>query len=221
MSDDSFIREVDDELRQDTLKKLWQAYGLYVIGAAVAIVLATAAWTGWDYWQRSLANASGDLYSEALDLAAKGDHDGAAKALEELEKTGHGAYPVLARLRDAMLLFDKGDKAGAVAGFDAVAADTAIPEAIRDMARLRAALILVDNGTYEDVANRVEALSVDTSTLRHGAREALGLSAWKAGKAADALKFFQQILDDDGAPRNATDRARLMAELIRGSGAAS
>lgn len=218
MSDDSFIREVDDELRQDTLKKLWQAYGLYVIGAAVAIVLATAAWTGWDYWQRSLANASGDLYSEALDLAAKGDHDGAAKALEELEKTGHGAYPVLARLRDAMLLFDKGDKAGAVAGFDAVAADASVPQALRDMASLRAAYILVDSGSGADVATRAEALASDTNPLRHSAREALGLAAYKDGREADAAKLFTQIADDELAPQNARQRARLMTELINGSG---
>jgi len=218
MSDDSFIREVDDELRQDTLKKLWQAYGLYVIGAAVAIVLATAAWTGWDYWQRSLANASGDLYSEALDLAAKGDHDGAAKALEELEKTGHGAYPVLARLRDAMLLFDKGDKAGAVAGFDAVAADASVPQALRDMASLRAAYILVDSGSGADVATRAEALASDTNPLRHSAREALGLAAYKDGREADAVKLFTQIADDELAPQNARQRARLMTELINGSG---
>ena len=59
------------------------------------------------------------------------------------------------------------------------------------MARLRAALILVDNGSYADVSARVEALTVDTNTLRHSAREALGLSAWKEGqrrRCAEALR---------------------------------
>jgi len=221
MSDDSFIREVNEEIRQEQAKALWDRFGPGFLVLAVCVVLATAAYVGWDYWVQSKANASGDAFSQALALANEGKDDEALAALAGLEKDGYGAYPILARMRAATVQANKGDFTAAVAGFDAVAADTTIPEAIRDMARLRAALILVDTGAYEDVASRVEALSVDTSTLRHGAREALGLSAWKAGKASDALKFFQQILDDEGAPRNATDRARLMAELIRGLGAAS
>jgi hypothetical protein len=124
-------------------------------------------------------------------------------------------------MRSATLLNEKGDFAGAVAAFDAVAADRSIPSSISDMARLRAALILVDSGSYADVSARAEPLTADTNTLRHAAREALGLSAWKEGKSADALKLFEQIASDDGAPRNTRERATLLAELIRGSGAAS
>ena len=42
MSDDSFIREVNEELRQDQAKALWDRYGPIVLGIAVAVVLATA-----------------------------------------------------------------------------------------------------------------------------------------------------------------------------------
>ena len=77
------------------------------------------------------------------------------------------------------------------------------------MARLRAALLLVDHGSFADVSSRVEALTADTNTLRHTAREALGLSAWKEGKTQDALKLFDQIAADDGAPRNTRERATL------------
>ena len=220
MSDDSFIREVDEELREDTLKKLWQAYGLYIVGAALAIVLGTAAWTGYDYWMRSRANASGDLFSQALEASDQGDREGAAKMLAELEKSGYGAYPVLARLRSATLLAETGDKAAAVAAFDAVGADGSVPVSIRDMAQLRAAYLLVDAGSAADVAQRAEALAADTNPLRHAAREALGLAAWKEGRADDALKLFAQIADDERAPQNARQRATLMTELIGGSAAA-
>ena len=45
--------------------------------------------------------------------------------------------------------------------------------------------------------SRAEQLTNDTNTLRHSAREALGLSAWKAGKAKDALALFDQIAADE------------------------
>jgi hypothetical protein len=221
MADDSFIREVNEELRSDRAKALWERFGAFMVGAAVLVVLATAAVVAYQYWDESRANASGDDFSQALQLADAGKYDDALGALAALEKNGYGAYPILARMRGATVKASKGDVAGAVADFDAVAADAAIPDSIRDMARLRAGLLLVDTGTYADVSSRVEALTADANPLRSSAREALGLAAWKDGKDADALKLFDQIAADDGAPSNARQRATLMAELIRGSGAAS
>ncbi len=120
-------------------------------------------------------------------------------------------------MRSATLLAESGDKAGAVAAFDAVAADNAVPVSIQDMARLRAAYLLVDSGSASDVAQRAEVLAADTNPLRHAAREALGLAAWKEGHTDDALKLFKQIADDDRAPQNARQRATLMVNLIGGS----
>lgn len=221
MSDDSFIREVNEEIRQDQAKALWDRFGPVAIVLAVAVILATAAWVAWDYWTTSRANASGDRYSQALVLAGQDKPDEALAALEALQADGYGAYPVLARMRAATVLDARGDKAAAVAAFDAVAADGSVDAPVRDMARLRAGLILVDSGSYADVSSRVEALAADTDPLRHSAREALGLAAWKEGRAADALTLFQQISADERAPRNLRERATLMSELIRGSGDAS
>ncbi|ESY45764.1 tetratricopeptide repeat protein [Mesorhizobium sp. RSR380A] len=219
MSDDSFIREVNDEMRREKAQALWDRFGPALLGLAILVVLGTAAFVGYRYWDETRANRSGDAFSQALKLANDGKNDEALTALEQLEKDGYGAYPLLAGMRAATVKADKGDFAAAVTDFDGVAADTAIPQGIRDMARLRAALLLVDHGSFADVSSRVEALTADNNTLRHTAREALGLAAWKEGKTQDALKLFDQIAADDGAPRNARQRATLMSELIRGSGA--
>ena len=221
MSDDSFFREVNEEMRQDQARLIWDRYGPDAMALAVLVVLATAAFVAYEYWTDGRANRSGDAFSQALILANDGKNDEALGALEQLEADGYGAYPLLARMRAATVLAAKGDFAGAVASFDEVAADTSIPVSIRDMANLRAALILVDNGSYADVSARAEALTADTNPLRHSAREALGLSAWKEGRSSDALKLFEQIAADDGAPRNTRERATLLAELIRGPGTAS
>jgi hypothetical protein len=221
MSDDSFIREVNDEIRREQAQALWDRFGPALIVLAILVVLGTAAFVGYRYWDETRANRSGDAFSQALKLANDGKNDEALTALDQLEKDGYGAYPLLARMRGATVKANKGDIDAAVKDFDEVAADTAIPQGIRDMARLRAALLLVDHGSFADVSSRVEALTSDTNTLRHTAREALGLSAWKEGKTQDALKLFDQIAADDGAPRNTRERATLMSELIRGSGSAS
>lgn len=221
MSDDSFIREVNEEIRQDQAKALWDRFGPAAIGLAALVIIGTGAWVAYDYWVQSRANTAGDAFSQALNLARDGKNDEALAALKTLETDGYGAYPILARLRSATVLVEKGDAKGAVEAFDAVAADSSIPMSIRDMARLRAAFLLVDTGSYADVAQRAEQLSADTNPLRSSAREALALSAWKEGKASDALKLFEQIIADGSAPNDTRERAALMAELIRGSGTKS
>jgi hypothetical protein len=221
MADDSFIREVNDEIRKEQAKALWDRYGPALIIAAVLVVVGTAAYVGYRYWDEVRANRSGDAYSQALALADGGKNDDALAAFTQLEKDGYGAYPLLARMRAATVKVDKGDVEAAIKDFDAVAADKAIPSVLRDMARLRAAMLLVDHGSLADVSSRVEALTGDTNALRHSAREALGLASWKEGKKADALKLFEQIAADDAAPRNVRQRATMMAGLIRGSGSAS
>ncbi|MGU3400553.1 tetratricopeptide repeat protein [Brucellaceae bacterium D45D] len=218
MTDDSFIREVNEEIRSARAKQIWQNFGPILIGCAVALVIGTAAWVGYQSWTESKASASGDKFLAALDLASAGKNDEALAALDDLEKTGYGSYPVLARLRAASVLSEKGDAGAAVAAFDAVSADNGVAQAMRDIARLRAAYLLVDSGSYDDVAKRAEPLSADGNAMRFGAREALGLAAWKAERFDDAAKLFGQIADDGQAPANIRQRANIMLDLMRSAG---
>ncbi len=50
--DDFLFEEIDDELRQDRAHKLWRAYGQYVIGAVLALVIGVAGYQGWHPWGR-------------------------------------------------------------------------------------------------------------------------------------------------------------------------
>ncbi|RVJ44648.1 tetratricopeptide repeat protein [Sinorhizobium meliloti] len=218
--DDSFIREVNDELRSDQMKAVWTRFGGIIIGIAVLIVLGTVGKVGYDYWQESSSSQSGDTFLAALNLARENKSDEALAALTELEKDGYGSYPVLAQLRVATLQAQKGETDSAVAAFSEIGRDTRIPAALRDAARLRAAYLLIDAGTYEQVSSEVEQLAVPQNAMRHSAREALGLSAYKAGDYAKAKSWFQQIADDAQSPRGIMNRAQMLLDVIASTGKA-
>ncbi|MEM6463148.1 MAG: tetratricopeptide repeat protein [Pseudomonadota bacterium] len=218
MSDDSFIREVDQELRSERMKSIWARFGKYIIAAAVLIVVATAAIRGYDYWTKSQASNSGDAFLAALTLAREGRQDEALAALRELEQDGYGAYPALARMRAATVLADSGDFDAAISDFSTIGNDSSVPPSVRDIARIRAGYLLVDNGSYDDVAAQVEDLSGPDNPMRHSAREALGLSAWKAGELTQARQWFEQITGDTGVPAGLTQRAQMMLDVIAASG---
>jgi hypothetical protein len=214
-NNDLFVREVDDEIRQDQLKSLWRRFGPILIAAAVLIVAGVGGWRGYQYWNENRANVSGDRFLAALDQARDGNTAEALKSLETLQADGTGAYPLLAKLRAAGILAETDAKA-AVAAFDAVAADGSVAQPLRDIARLRAAYLLVDHGTYDEVAARAEPLSADGNAMRHSAREALGLAAWKAGNIDNARLLFEQIANDAQAPDGLAQRVQVMLSLISG-----
>ena len=215
---DSFIREVNEELRSEQMRTIWKRFSPFIIGVAVLIVLGVAGSSLYQWWETSQSSASGDRYLSALKDAGEKREDAATKELEALTKDGFGAYPVLARMRLATLKAQRGDIAAAVSDFAAIGKDQSVPVAIRNASRLRAAWLLVDSGTYEQVAAEVEELAVPSSAMRHGAREVLGLSAYKAGDYAKARDWFQLIVDDTSAPSGAASRARTMLSLITASG---
>ncbi|MEM9105941.1 MAG: tetratricopeptide repeat protein [Pseudomonadota bacterium] len=221
MSDDSFIREVDQELRSERMKSIWERFGKYIIGVAVLIVLVTAAVRGYEYWTNQRANNSGDAFLAALNLAREGRQDEALAALRELESSGTGSYPALARMRAATVLADSGDIDAAISDFSVIGNDNSIPAAVRDIARVRAAYLLVDNGSYDDVSAQVEGLSGADNPMRHSAREALGLAAWKSGELTQARDWFDQIVGDTGVPPGIAQRAQMMLDIIAASGGAA
>lgn len=211
MSD--IFREVDEDIRRDQLRKLWDRFGPYVLGAAVLIVVATAGYRGWEYWQDRQAQASGDRFAAAIQLAVANKHDDAITALQAIVKDGSGGYPTLAQFRIAGEKAAKGDNAGAVADFDAIAAGNGDAE-LRNMARLRAALLLVDTASYDDLNKRIGDLASTGNVWRHTAREILGLAAWRTGDYKTAQKYYSDLDADTDAPDEVHQRARLMLSLI-------
>lgn len=214
MSDDSFIREVDEELRQDKARALWNRYGKILIGGIVLAVALTAAFVFWRDYQEKQAAASGDRFLAAIDKAAEGDRDAALVELEALQADGAGEYGELARFKRASLLADEGSLTEAVELFDQIAADGETPQTLRDFAALRAGYVLVDQNDYDAVAQRVGPLATETNALRFSAREALGLAAWKTGRDDEAKEHFDAIVQDIGTPANLRRRATLMSDLI-------
>lgn len=211
MSD--IFREVDEDIRRDQYKKLWDRFAPYVIGGAILIVAATAGYRGWEYWQQRQSEASGDRFIAAVQLSEDEQYDDAIAALEGLAADGSGSYPMLARFRIAVEKARSGDTDGAVAEFDVIAASNA-PEELRAMARLRAALLLLDTAGTADLETRLRDLAAVGSPWRHTAREILGLSSWRAGEFNAAKTYFDEIAADQEAPQALRQRVALMLTLI-------
>jgi len=211
------FQEVDEEVRREQLKKLWQRYGNYIIAACILVIVAVGAWRGYEWWETKKAAEAGAAFEQAVTLAESGKHQEAEAAFAKLATDGTAGYRVLARLREAAELA-RTDRKSAVNAYDAIAADRSVGQVIRDLATLRAGFLLVDSDSYGNMRARLEPLTGPERTFRHSAREVLALSAWKDGDMSAARQWTDMIITDPQTPSGTRSRAEVLSELIAASG---
>jgi hypothetical protein len=211
------FQEVDEEVRRDQLKKLWERYGNYMIAACVLVVVGVGAWRGYEWWETKKAAESGAAFEQAVTLAQAGKPQEAEAAFAKLAADGTASYRVLARLREAAELAAT-DPKSAVKAYDDIAADKSVGQVIQDLATLRTGFLLVDTDPYADMRSRLEPLTGPERPFRYGARELLALSAWKQGDMGAARRWTEMIIADPQAPPGARSRAEVLSELIGAGG---
>ncbi len=101
MTDESLIREVDEEVRLEQYQRLWKHYGNFVIALTVVVVASVAGYKGWQYYDVSRSETAAREYFAALSLAAQGKPEEAASGLQAVGGGGHRGYAMLARLQRA------------------------------------------------------------------------------------------------------------------------
>jgi hypothetical protein len=205
--------EVDEEVRREQLKKLWDRYGNYVVAAVFLVVAAVAAWRGYDYWQTRRAGEFGAAYDAASRLADEGKHDEAAAAFAKIIADGTPGYRVLAGLREANEIAQRDPKA-AVAAYDKIAGETTGQPLVSELAAIRAAFLLVDTAKLDEMTQRLEPLAQPGGAFRHTARELLALSAWHNGDAAATRRWADAAKSDPEAPSGLRSRMDVLASLL-------
>jgi len=211
------FHEVDEEVRRERLKKLWDRYSIYVIGAAALIVAVIGAWRGYEYWQAKQAAAAGAAFESALSLSEAGKHDEAEAAFTKIAGEAPAGYRMLARFRAAADLA-QAKPPEAVKTYDELAADTSLGTTLQDLAAVRAGMLVVDNAPLSEMQRRLDPASAPERSFRHTARELLALSAWRNRDFAAARRYIDMIATDAETPAGTRARAEVLSALIAADG---
>jgi hypothetical protein len=214
---DEFIREVDEAVRQDRWLKLWKQYGAYVIGAALAVVVGSAAGVGWRAWQDSQRQAEAERYVAATDLLRQNRPAEAAEAFDALARDSDSGYAVLARLQAAQALGQAGDTAGKLNMLDQLAKDGAAASLYRELGELLAAQEQFGETNHDDLASQLEKLTAADSPWRYSALELSALAQLRAGDTEAARATLASLVDDPRTPPNLGRRAAELLAALGGS----
>jgi hypothetical protein len=214
---DTFLREVEEAVRQERYKALWDKYGLFVLGLIVLGVAGVAGHTGWTYWQERQAQEAGRKFTQALLLEDGADQAKAQEMLSSLAETGPQGYRVLSRFQLAAAEAKAGKTDEAVKAYDALATDANVDQILQGLATLQAATLRLDSADYAEMERRLKGLIDSNSAWRFSARELLGLSAYRLNDMREAERQFTALLGDPGTPPNLRERAEMMLALIVGA----
>ena len=214
MTQSSLLQEIDEDLQRQKMEALWKRYGVYVLGGALFIVLATAAFTSWTSWRTQVRQtATGDLMTlvdndkdKAVDSAKR------VAALKNFAESHKGvAQGTLAQLHAAALAFKDGKTDEAVKLYDALAANTDAEPVFRQLADLFSVQAQMEKGDPVVLLTRLNPLLKD-SAWRFSATELSAHLALKANDKTKATELFTALTQDAAVP---TEMAQRAIDMIR------
>lgn len=218
-SNDVFVREVDDAVREDQLKTFWDRYGKLLLAA---LVIGLIGYGGYLYYSHSKVQDAGvtsETYYRALEAGNAGNAAVADKELAAMVKDGDPAYQSAALMTQAGLAMQKNDIAKAAEYYGQVATNEQAPQTFRDVALIRQMSLLLDKEKPETIIARVSPIAKPDHPMYGSASELIALAYLKQGKEADAAKIYKQIAATESVPDGLKTRSQQMAGMLAGGAA--
>jgi len=189
--------EVDEDVRRDQLKKLWDQYSIYIIAGALLIIASVGGWRGYQYLEAKKAVEAGAAFDRAVELSEQNKHTEAEAAFADLAAKAPSGYRVLARLRVAAEVVSR-DPQAAAKMFDEIAADRSVGTAEQDLARIRAAQLLLESTTYPGTTEDVVAPALE----RLSGWVLTNPQIWQTAPDIRLLNWHNRVLDESTFIKN-------------------
>ena len=211
---DSFVREVDENLRRDQMAERAKRYGGLVIGAVVLFLLAVAGYLYWQNRQQKQAAAGTEQLTVALQDIGANRMATAPATLDTLRQSDAEGLKAVAGLTRAALAIQQGNPKLASTIYAEVAADKSLAKPYRDLAMVRGTSLDFDTIKPDDVIARLQPLAVAGEPFFGSAGEMVAMALLAKGQRPAAAQLFAKIAADNGVPDSLRARAVQVAGTL-------
>ena len=200
--------EVNEELRRQQLKSIWDRFGVYIIGFAVLIIISVGGNEIINHLNNRLSQRESNAFDNALNLIENGNDSAGLDQLIKLTE-GKTGYKGLALFRLSSESLTNGNYQEAVDYLKKASLDKTLTNNLRVFAKIKAGLILVDNGSFSEVDVLLKEVVENGGPFSFHAKEILALALIKNGRDLEAQEIFQEIANDASAPPVLARRAEI------------
>lgn len=210
---EEFIKEVDEDLKEEKRVKLWKKLFPYVLGFSFGVILLTSSFVFWENYTKNTNQSLGDDFTAAVALASEDDIDAALLALDRIVDKGSDGYATIAKMKKASILIQKGDLEKGLAIYLDLERN-AVDQSFRDIATILYVLNSMDKVDPLILLEKVKPLEA-SKIWKSSALELKAFIYLKTEKKEQAKETFQSILDQKNTPSSLSTRARNMIEYLK------
>lgn len=210
----SFVREVDENLRRDQTRDFLRTYGPWIVGAILLFLSAIAGWLYWQDRQAKRAEADTERLNTIMTDIGADQVANADRQLAPLAQSDAGGVRAAARLTRAAVALDKADRKTAIDEYRAVMDDAAIARSYRDLATIRLTALEFDQMKPEAIIARLAPLAQAGSPWFGSAGELTAMAMLKQGRKSEAGRLFAAMAADNQVPVSIRSRAVQIAGTL-------
>jgi hypothetical protein len=208
---DSFVREVDENLRRDQAADFAKRYGALIATAVVLFLIAVAGYLYWQSRQRANAEAATEQLATTLQDVGAGRVGSAPAKLQALEQSDADGVRATAALSRAALALQQNNRKLAATIYSGIAADSGLAKPYRDLATVRGTALEYDALKPDEVIARLQPLATPGEPFFGSAGEMIGMALIAKNQKPAAAQLFAKIAADKGVPPSLRSRAVQMA----------
>jgi hypothetical protein len=213
-SGETFLREVDENLRRDQLQDIAKKYGAWIIAGVLLLLAATGGWIYWQDRQKKAAAEQSEVLAQIYTDIGAGKLTTVPQRLDAIAGNSSGALKASAMLTRAAVAVEQNDRPLATAKFRQIAADDDLPQPYRDLALIRSTAIEFDTIRPEQVVARLQPLTKPGNPWFGSAGELTAMALIKQGKKTEAGRLFAAIAADRQVPESIRARAVQIAGTL-------
>lgn len=196
---DAFIQEVDEDVKNDNLKALWDKYGVLIVAFVVLAVSVTISFDQIKNWRITQNQQRTEEYMAAAQIRADNPEANIA-ALQQVSQKNQGIFSDFARLQIANVLLSQDKIEEALTALENLVNDKQVNSEVKHVALIKLATYRLDTMDKASFEQLLQPLLTENTSWTPMAQDLLAMSAIKNGDIEAARNIYENILKIDDLP---------------------
>lgn len=212
---DAFIREVDEDLKNESLKKMWDKYGLLITIFVVVVLTLAVSYESLKAWYIKRAENWSDAYAVALSLQNQGKYEESSQALSMIVDKKFGSFANLAKMQQVNVLLDSGKTEEALELLQKIVDDKGFNSQLRDVAIIKLASYKQDNAPRQEMEQLLAPIVKNPENAWYVfAQDMLAMVSVRDGNVKEAKEIYNNLLNDNGVSEDIKGRIKDILSVL-------